>query len=900
MNVATIEQSLQDLIESFDPQNPDNFIYELLLAYNLPKSSIARLKTGNLNISKDPDAILWKQKMLFKVVKDSDLHLTISQLKEEVSASKHAPRFIIVTNYDGFLAVDTKTKDTLDTTIQNLAKHFDFFLPWAGMEKSQISMENAADRKAAEKMARLYDLISQDNPMTTREEAHALNVFLSRLLFCFFAEDTDIFADNIFTNAISSHTQADGSDLHTYLDRLFLVLNTDYPKRDKALPAYLNAFPYVNGGLFKDSYPAPTFDHKSRQMLTELGSLDWAAINPDIFGSMMQGVILPSQRAHLGMHYTSVPNIMKVIEPLFLDDLRQKFENSSTDPRKLNKLLERLGKLKIFDPACGSGNFLIIAYKELCALEIEILQQLEELKLSSNNAKNAQRELVFSRIRLDQFYGIEIDDLAHELAILSLWLAQHQMNLKFKAIFTVSNPTLPLQAGGNIALGNACRIDWEKVCPKVVGDEIYILGNPPYVGFKMQSSEQKEDMDLIFKGIKDFKSLDFISCWFFKASQYISGNITAAFVTTNSICQGSQVPMLWPHLYLLNIEIAFAYSSFLWVNSAKNNAGVSVSIIGLRQPSNHPKYLFSDNIRKTASNINAYLIDYDNIIIEKRKTVLSNLPKISDGSGALDGGNLVLSDSEKTKLVNEYPESAKLIRKLVGSEELINDISRWCLWIENKDVEYANSVPPIKERINAVRLAREQGGTRGKNCINTPHKFAWINKPKQTQIVIPTVSSERRQYIPISYFDTNTIVANSASIVHDPEPYVFGLLTSNIHMVWIRSVCGKLETRLRYTSALCYNTFPFPNITDKQKKELDECAYRILDAREHHSEKTLAELYDPVKMPEDLRHAHKMNDIAIERCYRSKPFSSDEERLEYLFKLYEKMIAEESVSKLKA
>lgn len=899
MNIATIEQSLQNLVESFDPQNPDNFIYDLLLAYNLPKSSIARLKTGNLNISKDPSAILWKQKLLFKVVTDSDLHVTISQLKDEVSASKHAPRFIIVTNYDVLLAIDTKTNDPLDTKIQDLAKHFDFFLPWAGMEKSQVSTENAADRKAAEKMARLYDLISKDNPTTTREDAHALNVFLSRLLFCFFAEDTDIFADNIFTNAISSHTQTDGSDLHTYLDRLFEVLNTDFPLRDKSLPAYLNAFPYVNGGLFKDHYPAPTFDHKSRQMLIELGSLDWAAINPDIFGSMMQGVILPSQRAHLGMHYTSVQNIMKVIEPLFLDDLRQEFSDSTSDPRKLNKLLERLGKLKIFDPACGSGNFLIIAYKELCALEIEILQQLEELKLASNNAKNAQRELVFSRIRLDQFYGIEIDDLAHELAILSLWLAQHQMNLKFKAIFTVSNPTLPLQAGGNIALGNACRMNWEEVCPKIDGDEIYILGNPPYLGSKRQNEDQKKDMALVFEKIEGYKNIDYIGCWFFLASSYIKGaNAKVAFVSTNSLNQGDQVGLLWQHI-LKGLEIYFAHSSFKWENHAKGNAAVICTIVALRNRVESPKFIYGD-YKKTVSNISPYLINAPSVIITKRSTPLSNIPEMVYGNMPLEGGFLKLDLQEKDALIAQDPRASSYIRPLVGGEEFLNDIPRFCLWIYDKDKENALIIPEIKERVAKVKEFRVNGGDVAKTLSNRSHQFRYMREAKDSFIAIPCTSSERREYMQCGFFDSKFITLNSVQILYDSEPYIFGVISSRLHMAWIKTIAGRLKSDYRYSTAICYNTFPFPPISEKQKLELEECTYRILDAREQHSEKTLAQLYDPEKMPEDLRHAHHLNDIAVERCYRSKPFTSDEERLEYLFKLYEKMIDEESTSKLKA
>ncbi len=467
MNITQIENNLKKLIKSF---NKDTFIYDLLLAYGLPKASVTRLRKGNLNLSKQEGVISWKKKLFFKKEYKADLHLTISKLKDEL---KHNQRFAVVTDDKTLLAIDTLTDDKLDITLKDLPKHYDFFLPWAGMEKAQHQNENPADIKAAEKMARLFDEIKKDNPDDSPEFIHGLNVFLSRLLFCFFAEDTHIFEDNQFTNGIDSHTQPDGSDLNTYLDTLFDVLNTPENKR-KGLPEYLNAFPYVNGGLFKEKVKAPHFTRGSRKAVIDSGDQNWSAINPDIFGSMFQAVISANQRGSLGQHYTSVPNIMKVIKPLFLNDLYVEFEkarktkNRKTQINKLNALLNRLDKIKIFDPACGSGNFLIIAYKELRILEMKIFEQGDKLNLSG--------------IHLSQFYGIEIDDFAHEIAKLALWLAEHQMNVEFKKKFGRTNPTLPLQEAGQIVQGNACRLDWEEVCPKKEGDEIYILGNPPYLG----------------------------------------------------------------------------------------------------------------------------------------------------------------------------------------------------------------------------------------------------------------------------------------------------------------------------------------------------------------------------------------------------------------------------------
>ena len=490
MNIAEIEKKLQDLVDSF---TEETFVFNLLLAYGTPKSTITRLKKGLSNLSKAEGELLLKKKFFFKKVESSLLHSTIDDLTKEKETLKHNPRFVVVTDYETLLAVDTKTNDTLDIAIKDLPKHYDFFLPWAGMEKAQIVDENPADVKAAEKMAKLYDEIVKENETKTEEEVHALNVFLTRLLFCYFAEDSNIFADNQFTNAIEQHTQADGSDLHTYIERLFDVLNTE--KRDSSLPEYLKAFPYVNGGLFREKYAIPKFSAKSRRIMIEVGSLDWSAINPDIFGSMIQAVITPEHRGGLGMHYTSVPNIMKVIEPLFLDDLYEAFEKAKASKKKLQELLNRIAKLKIFDPACGSGNFLIIAYKELRRLEMKILSAMDDL--------SSQKSFAFSEIKLTQFYGIELDDFAHEVAILSLWLAEHQMNLEFYKAFGRTSPALPLKGGGNIVHGNATRIDWEEVCPKEDGDEIYILGNPPYLGARLQSKEQSLIWLMFLMGSKD-------------------------------------------------------------------------------------------------------------------------------------------------------------------------------------------------------------------------------------------------------------------------------------------------------------------------------------------------------------------------------------------------------------
>jgi len=655
MNIAQIEINLQKLMATF---NKETFIYDLLLAYGLPKASITRLKKGNLNLSKADGEISWKKKLLFKEEYKYDLHLTISALKNEL---KHKQRFVIVTDYKTLLAIDTKTEDKLDITIKDIPQYYDFFLPWAGMEKAQHANENPADVKAAEKMAKLFDEIKKENPDNSPEFIHGLNVFLSRLLFCFFAEDTRIFEENQFTNAIDSHTQTDGSDLNVYFDKLFEVLRRPKKTR-KNLSGNLHTFPYVNGGLFEKNIKAPHFTRRSRQAVIDSGELNWSAINPDIFGSMFQAVISADQRSSLGQHYTSVPNIMKVIEPLFLNDLKEAFEKGKNEPRKLNNLLKRISKLKIFDPACGSGNFLIIAYREIRKLEITILKQLQVLQKAVSGFAPAQLELIpksqltlaaqfqvelFSRVQLTQFYGIEIDDFAHEIARLALWLVEHQMNVEFFKEFGTTNPTLPLKEAGHIVQGNATRLDWEAVCPKEKDDEIYILGNPPYLGARNQNFSQKADMKFIFT--KDYKSLDYIASWFYKGATYIKNiNGQCAFVSTNSISQGEQVALIWPRILKDNIEISYAHQTFAWSNSAKNKAAVFVIIVGLRNISNKPKYIYTGYHKLRVDNINPYLASSNSVYITRRSTPLSiSLNKIVYGNLLNDDGYLTLSEGEK-------------------------------------------------------------------------------------------------------------------------------------------------------------------------------------------------------------------------------------------------------------
>ena len=888
MNLNQIESKIQNLVKF---HNPFEFIFEFLAAYNIPKATVTRLKKGNSNLSKQQGEVILKKKLFFREELMMDLHETISLIE---NYHKHRERFLIVTDWKTFLAIDTKTKDKLDTEFKDLPKHYDFFLPWAGMEKTQHVNDNPADVKAAEKMAKLFDAIKQNNPDDSEEFVHSLNVFLSRLLFCFFAEDTNIFEENQFTNAISSHTQPDGSDLDDYLDKLFEVLNTPPGKREN-LPTYLDAFPYVNGGLFKDKLKMPKFNRKARQSIIDSGELNWSDINPDIFGSMFQAVIDVDQRGSLGQHYTSVPNIMKVIEPLFLNELNEEFENAKGNKRKLVELLERLKNIKIFDPACGSGNFLIIAYKELRRLEINVLEELKQIKGDAGTVSLDFGADYLSHISLNNFFGIEYDDFAHEIAKLALWLAEHQMNQEFFKAIGKSNPTLPLKDAGQIHNSNACRTGWDTICVKTTEDEVYLIGNPPYVGAHLQSKEQKEDIEAVFKGYKGVKKLDYISCWFYKGSQFIKGtNSKMAFVSTNSICQGEQVAILWPKVLKDGTEIFFAHKSFLWTNNAKGKAAVYCVIVGVSANPVKKKWLFADSLISEVKNISPYLINASNTIIESRTTSLSRLPKMMRGSSPVDGGNLILNTEEKNKLLLEEPKASKFIKRLVGADDYLNGKMRWCLWIEDSELKEALAINEIKRRVEAVRNFRLSSKKKAtQKASDTPHAFFERKHQAGTSIIVPRVTSERRKYLQCGFLNEKSVVLDRAQVVYTDEIYVVGLLSSKFHHVWTSVVSGRLKMDINYSVSLCYNNFPFPKISNSFKDEITKAVIRIIEVREKYSEKTLAELYDPDKMPPELLEAHELNDAAVERCYRVTPFPNDEERLEYLFRLYEKMIAEE-------
>ena len=886
------------------------FVYDLLRIFaGYGDGQVRRTKDGPGNLAKDGETVLIKNLVAYReagvntLAGDcSAMYDVINAMRDDAKITKQSPRLYITGNGVHVVAYDPKENDWYENSIALLWKDFEFFTPLAGIEKIQFTEEAEADVKSAELMAKLFDDIRRYNNIRDPQTVHALNVFMSRLLFCFFAEDTGLFPEeNLFTNTLKTHTKEDGSDLGEFIDRAFLAMSTNDPAVLATLPKLYEVFPYVNGGLFRDRYPIPVLSRRARTLIINCGEYNWREINPDIFGSMIQAVVTPEQRAGLGMHYTSVPNIEKVIRPLFLDALEEEFEAACAEARekmakkvnhdrasqRLRSLLTRLSQIKFFDPACGSGNFLIITYKRLRELEIRIWKAMREI---ANVAM-----LPFPNITLTQFYGIELDEYACDTATLSLWLAEHQMNVKFQEELYVLPETLPLKPSGHIVCGNACRLDWNTVCPHTPDDEVYIMGNPPYLGSKLQDDAQKEDMRIAMQGTDAAKTVDYIAAWFWKGAKYIQGTKAKyAFVTTNSISQGEQVAMLWKPIFDLGEEIFFARTSFKWSNNAKYNAAVIVAIIGVSNKFADSKRLFCEATlsEKKVSSINPYLSEGDSLIVPRTNEPPKGLPELLFGSMPRDGGHLNFDKATADKILSEYPEASKFIKHYIGSQEILQGLERFCLWIDDtkENIELAYSIPDIAQRLYAVKAEREQSNAESTRAYaNRPHMFVQRAYHPLEAIIVPSVSSERREYIPIGYVDKNTVILNSAFSIYGAEKWLFALLTSKMHNLWVRTVGGRLKTDIRYSATLCYNTFPFPKLTTAEKEELERLAQNILNIRDENFDMTLGEMYNPESMPDELREAHHQIDLAVERIYRPEPFTSDEERLEHLFKLYSKM-----------
>ena len=883
--------------------------YEILKAFGKSEAEIRRYREGK-GILSTYNGLLIKGLFGFKTASKTNLISTLEEMKADVKVIKAAPKIIAVSDGDSIIAYDMREKETYEKLLNRVYCDFDFFYPLSGVEHFKSVDENPADVKAAEKLAKLHDEIRAYNEFNSKSELHDLNIFIARLLFCFFAEDTGIFEKNLFTGSIVRYTKDDGSDLADYLSAAFNIM--DIRVRNADTMKIISQFPYVNGGLFSKSIQIPKMGYKARKIIIECGELDWQNINPDIFGSMIQAVVDPNVRANQGMHYTSVPNIMKVINPLFMDELRGEYNKEVEEFRqnkqlkdmcalsnkdfatkcqlivkKSNALLSRISQMKFFDPACGSGNFLIITYKSLRLLEMDILKLQQECE-----GEKSISAVMGSCIKLQQFYGIELLDFPHEVAMLSLWLAQHQMDNKLFETLRINTQALPLHNITQIVCGNACRLDWNVVCPHEKNEEVFVFGNPPYLGYSKQSIYQKNDIKFVCNNITGFGKLDYISCWFVKGKHYIKDCCSQfAFVTTNSITQGEQVSLLW-HYLLKEHEISFAYKSFMWKNNAKDNAMVAVTIIGICNIGGVKcKRIFDKNSFRIVSNISPYLIEGKSIFVYPTNRSISGFPEMIKGCSPVDDGNLLFDETEKDEIEAKYPILKPYIKKYVGADEFVNGKVRYCFWFSLTTPK--NILECVTERLQKISLFRSKSSkVATKNYVQTPQIFIERKYFKKKAIVVPQTGSEKRLYLPMGIADENTVLSNAVRLINCPNGYImdlWGIIASLMHMVWVRAVAGRMKTDMQYSNTICYNTFPFPQINEEKKKEIADAAENVLITRAGYPEKTLAELYDPDKMPPDLREAHNTLDDIVDSCYPDYPFANDEDRLECLFKLYEKM-----------
>jgi hypothetical protein len=746
-----------------------------------------------------------------------------------------------------------------------------------------------------------------------------MNHFMARLIFCFFAEDTDIFnGEALFTRTLEQMSDRDAGNTHQVLSEIFRAMNVKIADRAAAnVRPWADQFPYVNGGLFSGSAEVPRFTRMARTYLLHAGTLNWKQINPDIFGSMIQAVADEDERGELGMHYTSVPNILKVLNPLFLDDLRAQLEAAGDNKIKLLNLRKRLARIRVFDPACGSGNFLVIAYKQMREIEAEINRRRGETHLRSE-------------IPLTNFRGIELRDFPAEIARLALIIAEFQCDVLYRGQKDALAEFLPLSAENWIVCGNALRLDWLSICPptgtgvKVTADDLfqtpldqteidfeneggetYICGNPPYQGAREQTAEQKEDLRRTFASrTAAWKTFDYVAAWFMKAVDYGAHvRSAAAFVATNSICQGQHVPLLWPVILEAGHEIFFAHTSFKWANLASNNAGVTVAVIGISNHAQKSRRLFSssDGDRSTikeAANINPYLIEGPNRLVSKSSRPISNLPELSYGNYPGDGNFLTLSAAEAAQLLVRRPDLRGVVRPVFGAQEFIRGLRRFCLWIDDDVLGLALSDPMVANRVESVRSTRLASRDPSLNALaRRPHQYRDRAVARHQLVLVPTVSSERRQYLPTDLKGSDAVTTNQAFALYDAPLWSMALVASRMHLVWIATVCGKLKTDFRYSNTLGWNTFPVPLLTDQNKADLTRCAENILLAREAHFPATIADLYDPDTMPENLRQAHEHNDEVLERIYIGRRFKNDTERLEKLFDLYTKMVAKPAAAR---
>ena len=913
MNAVEIEQAISDLVDAaFDR---DAFPFMFLEAFGNKATTITKLRKGTTNRSDVPGGILQRNNIHLLVCEEGEVGNALKALVASPETSKQKAKYALATDGKTIEAENLVEGETLTCEFEELADHFGFFLTLAGITTVKEIRNNAFDIKATSRLNRLYVELLKHNPdWDTSERREDMNHFFARLIFCFFAEDTGIFkGEGSFTTTVEQ--MSDGTNAHEILTEMFRAMDiAQKDRRDANVRPYATKFPYVNGGLFAGSPDVPKFTKIARSYLLHVGRLDWTQINPDIFGSMIQAVVDEDERGALGMHYTSVPNILKVLNPLFLDDLRNQLEECGDNKRKLLNLRNRIARIRVFDPACGSGNFLVIAYKEMRAIEAEI-----------NERRGEQGRL--TAIPLTNFRGIELRSFAAEIARLALIIAEYQCDDLYRGNELALEEFLPLDSENWITCGNALRLDWLQICPptgkgvKIAGDDLFstpldqtemgfdneggetfICGNPPYTGSTWQTKSQKEDIDHLLEGrTRTWKTLDYVTGWFVKAVDY--GNVTnskSAFVATNSICQGQQVPILWPLVLNSNHKILFAHTSFKWANLASNNAGVTVVIIGIGTEFGKHRRLYSiedgSSIVKSVDNINPYLVPGDDIVVEKSTRPPYGRVPMDAGSKPVDGGNLFLNFGEREKLLHESPEAAEFIRFFSSSHEFINGDQRYCLWIQDDDLDRARAIPGISRRLEAVvdmRMASSKANTR--QIAETPHRFGQPrHKDSYRSLIVPRVSSENRPYLPVGITDGRTIVGDRQFAMYDASLFNLAVIASRLHWIWIGTVCVRMRTDFSYSNVLGWNTFPLPRLTEQNKSDLHHCAEEILLARESHFPATIADLYDPETMPKNLREAHKRNDETLERIYIGRHFKNDTERLEKLFEMYAKKTQWES------
>ncbi len=834
--------------------------------------------------------MLWKGHILVEMKsRGKDLDRAFRQAKDYTHGLKQEelPKYILISDFHHFRLYDTEEMSTNEFTLPDLYKNVGLFGYLIGVSKKVYKEQDPANIKAAELMGKLHDRLEEIG-----YEGHPLEVYLVRILFCLFAEDTSIFEKQQFQDFLEQRTNEDGSDLAAKLQELFQVLNTAKDKRFKNLDEQLNDFPYVNGKLFEETLPTASFDSKMRKALLDCCYIDWSKISPAIFGSMFQSVMNPKERRNLGAHYTSEKNILKLIKPLFLDDLCSEFEGLKGKKNELPKFHQKLSTLNFLDPACGCGNFLVITYRELRLLELDVLREIYK-----NQMVTDVESVIW--INVDQFYGIEYEEFPARIAEVAMWLIDHQMNMMISYEFGQYFARLPLKKAAKIVHGDAMETEWEDV---VSHDKLtHIIGNPPFIGSKIMTQKQRDQI------VKEFGSqgggvLDYVTGWYIKAAKYIQETkIKVGFVSTNSIVQGEQTSILWGlMLHKYGIKIHFAHRTFKWSNEAKGNAAVYCVIIGFANFDTNNKVIYEyEDIKGEphevkAKNINPYLVDAKDIFIGKRRKPICQVPEISFGSMPNDGGNFLFTDLEKNEFVIFEPNSEKYFRPLISAHEFLNGHKRWCLWLKDASPSEIRDLKLVSERIESVRKMRASS-TRDatKKLANFPTLFGEDRQPKENYVLIPRHSSENRKYIPIGIFNSNYIASDSCLFIERGALYHFGTLMSTIHMSWVKSICGRIKSDYRYSNELVYNNFPWPEKpTEKQKQYIEEKAQKVLDVRAQFLDSSLADLYDPLTMPPALVKAHNDLDKAVDLAYRSQPFTSEANRMEFLFGLYEKYTAD--------